>query len=264
MKKIQIKQNINIILLLGCLLLVSVNFTSCDFLRQTKRKIKGVLFGTIQKDNVEKVNQSGENAGTANSDGNANVSNESDVPTTENGKKYDNTRLVEITDLKKIINLCNAFIQNPNPALKETLFNEIRDKGATIFNVDNDKVHPELSSCMYKFIGIFENDQSAIEIIFEWYSVLTGKNKKMAGEVLSRAFDFHHKHFMKTYFKKMKKAECYFLATMPPEIEEDQKDAFFKKRIEQLIEGRKILEENTPENLFIETCIDGIRNILKN
>ncbi|MBF0298808.1 MAG: hypothetical protein HQK51_08815, partial [Oligoflexia bacterium] len=196
------KKSIKILLFIACLLLISFSVTSCDFLRQTKRKVKGVLLGVNHEEG--NTTTATNNKGTTEDGdlGEGTNGGSGKPPTTTDGKIYDNSKLVEITDQRKIINLCNAFIQTPTTALKNILINDIREKAAGIFNLDTDNLNTELASCIYKLVPQLEQDQSVTEVIFEWYSVLAGKNKKIAAEALSRAFDFYPQSFMKTYFKK--------------------------------------------------------------
>ncbi|MBF0362238.1 MAG: hypothetical protein HQK49_14575 [Oligoflexia bacterium] len=238
-------KNLASIFLVASILLGGVNLTSCDFLRQTKRKVKGVLFGTNVKEQ-ERVN--------------ASKAADESVPTTEDGKKYDNTQIIEITDHKKAMNLCSAFIQTPTPALREMFINEMREKATTMY--DEEKLNVDLSSCIQKLVPMLEEDQSVIEVVYELHTLLSGKNKKVAGEAFAKGFDFHPQFFVKNYFKKIKKLDCHFLTSLPPEVELDQKSSFLNKRIDQLMVAKKGQEENAPENIIIETCIDDIRKAL--
>ncbi len=140
--------------------------------------------------------------------------------------------IVQITPQKKVYNLFNGYLTNPEVALKNMLITEL-SKAETIFRVDDS----ELISFFNRFTGMVQDqNQDVIEISTIAYGHLDGANKEAAGLVLALGLDYMLPKTLELYYKNKKENACSFANIVTKNLEPEQKFGIFKMRRDSLLE----------------------------
>jgi hypothetical protein len=140
--------------------------------------------------------------------------------------------IVQITPQKKVYNLFNGYLTNPEVALKNLLIAEL-SKAETIFKVDDN----ELISFFNRFTSMVQDqNQDVIEISAIAYGHLDGANKEAAGLVLALGLDYMLPKTIEFYYKNKKENTCSFANILTKNLENEQKFSLYKARRDALLE----------------------------
>ncbi|MBF0206066.1 MAG: hypothetical protein HQK53_04180 [Oligoflexia bacterium] len=234
------------------LLTVMITNSGCDFLRGMRRQIRGVLFGHEKKierkggDSAEKSD--GKDTGAADL---LKINSEK-----ENVSYKESDRLVEITPIKKVYNLCNAYAQSPGVQMKdfflaelENLLNDHRElAGSADF-------YKEITFCFNRVLLIIENDADAMDLVLRIYVLFDEQSRKGFNDILAKAFDYWPVQFVKKYAKVFKYQQCSFITALSPGMDVEAKDGIWARRVGVLRGLGKEISEKDPIQNFIESCI---------
>ena len=153
---------------------------------------------------------------------------------TEEPKDYSKEAQViaEITPSKKIYNLLNGYLMNPEDSLKKLVLQEMQ-KASTIFKLEDQ----ELISNLYKFQPLIqEGNKDALEIIFNSYYSLDGLNKENVGAILAIGLDFQTAKILELLILKKSDPHCSFAGLINKLEDEERKTQLLHTR-------RTILQE---------------------
>jgi hypothetical protein len=191
-----------------CFLLVLLTLVGCDRLWAIKRRVRTAIMGESVEDALESEEGSYADEGTEES---------SDSPI-----------IAESTPRKRLFNLMREHQISNDTSFVPIILQQIPIVASDI----GKELDEDLLSSILRYASKIEvKNEKAVEVVAEWYKVLSGENKNEVGKVLGTVFDFYLKEFFKNYTQLMQKDGCKLSILLPGRVKGDNSaETYLKSR----------------------------------